>query len=76
MTQLTETELKAVESFSERLLEPATPENLDRKFLDAVLPIFLRNCYNRFNGNQSRMAVALGINRATLRTRLKRYNLI
>jgi Fis family transcriptional regulator, factor for inversion stimulation protein len=41
---------------------------MERPLLDAVL--------NYCNGNQSRAAIILGINRATLRKKLHTYNLI
>ncbi len=76
MTQLSETARENVEQFVDRLLEPDMPENLERKFWDTVYPIVLKKCHDRFNGNQSQMATAMGVNRATLRTRLKRYELL
>lgn len=46
------------------------------QLLQTVEPPLLAQLLRECHGNQSRCATILGINRATLRTKLKRYDLI
>lgn len=52
------------------------PEQMQRWFEQQTEPVFLNLLMKYFGGNQSAVAQALGINRATLRTRLQRHHLI
>ncbi len=50
--------------------------NLYREILDQVEKPLLEVIMERTHGNQSRAAICLGINRATLRSKLKRHGLM
>jgi Fis family transcriptional regulator len=50
--------------------------NLYRQVLDQVEKPLLEVIMERTHGNQSRAAICLGINRATLRSKLKRHGLM
>ncbi len=52
------------------------PNNLHTFFLAEVERPFLKVVMNQVNGNQTRAADMLGINRNTLRKKLKTYNLV
>ncbi len=52
------------------------PTNLYRQILDEVEKPLLQVIMERTHGNQSRAAICLGINRATLRSKLKRHGLM
>ena len=51
------------------------PNNLHSFFINEVEKPFLEVVMAKVNGNQSRAADILGINRNTLRKKLKTYNL-
>ncbi|MDD3764869.1 MAG: helix-turn-helix domain-containing protein [Nevskiales bacterium] len=51
------------------------PKNLYDLFLDQVEPPLLQATLRYCYGNQSRAAEMLGLNRATLRKKLKQYNI-
>jgi Fis family transcriptional regulator len=51
------------------------PSNLHNFFINEVEKPFLEVVMNQVNGNQTRAADMLGINRNTLRKKLKTYNL-
>jgi len=51
------------------------PTNLHNFFINEVEKPFLEVVMAKVNGNQSRAADILGINRNTLRKKLKTYNL-
>jgi len=51
------------------------PDNLHHLILSEVERPLIRTVLSRVNGNQSRAAVLLGITRATLRNRIRRYGL-
>lgn len=51
------------------------PNNLHHFFINEVEKPFLQVVMNRVNGNQTRAADILGINRNTLRKKLKTYDL-
>ena len=51
------------------------PQNLHSFFIQAVEKPFLEVVMDRVKGNQTRAAELLGINRNTLRKKLKTYNL-
>lgn len=50
--------------------------NLYRQIIDQVEKPLLEVMMERTHGNQSRAAICLGINRATLRSKLKRHGLM
>ena len=52
------------------------PTNLYRQILDQVERPLLEVIMEKTHGNQSRAATCLGINRATLRSKLKRHGLM
>lgn len=54
---------------------PEEPANMNRQLIDWAEPIMLTILMDRALGNQSKVAQWLGINRATLRTKLKRHGL-
>lgn len=51
------------------------PQNLHNFFINEVEKPFLREVMQQVNGNQSKAADILGINRNTLRKKLKIYDL-
>jgi len=51
------------------------PKNLHNFFINEVEKPFLEIIMNKVNGNQTRAAEMLGINRNTLRKKLKTYDL-
>lgn len=51
------------------------PQNLHNFFINEVEKPFLKVVMQQVNGNQSQAANILGINRNTLRKKLKSYNL-
>ena len=51
------------------------PQNLHNFFINEVEKPFLREVMQQVNGNQSKAADILGINRNTLRKKLKIYGL-
>jgi len=56
-------------------LNGEAPNNLHNFFINEVEKPFLEVVMTKVNGNQSRAADILGINRNTLRKKLKTYNL-
>lgn len=56
-------------------LNGETPNNLHHFFINEVEKPFLEVVMSHVNGNQTRAANMLGINRNTLRKKLKTYNL-
>ena len=56
-------------------LNGETPNNLHNFFINEVEKPFLEVVMKHVNGNQTRAADILGINRNTLRKKLKNYNL-
>jgi len=59
-----------------QLLGDQDPSYLYRQIIDEVEKPLLEALMEHTNGNQSRTATYLGINRATLRSKLKRHSLI
>ncbi|MDD9983621.1 MAG: DNA-binding transcriptional regulator Fis [Gammaproteobacteria bacterium] len=66
---------EAVESYFRHLDGHEVSELFDLVMSEVEAPL-LETVLAQANGNQSRAAAMLGINRATLRKKLKRYNLI
>jgi Fis family transcriptional regulator len=64
----------AIEQYFEDL-NGETPTNLHNFFIHEVEKPFLKVVMTRVKGNQTRAADMLGINRNTLRKKLKTYNL-
>jgi len=58
------------------LLENQDPTNLYREVVDEVERPLLELIMKHTRGNQSKAAMCLGLNRATLRTKLKRHGLL
>jgi Fis family transcriptional regulator len=56
-------------------LNGQTPNNLHNFFINEVEKPFLKVVMSQAKGNQTRAADMLGINRNTLRKKLKTYNL-
>jgi len=56
-------------------LNGEAPQNLHSFFINEVEKPFLKVVMEQVNGNQTRAADMLGINRNTLRKKLKSYNL-
>jgi len=56
-------------------LNGEVPANLHNFFINEVEKPFLEVVMNQVNGNQTKAADILGINRNTLRKKLKTYNL-
>ena len=56
-------------------LNGQTPTNLHNFFIHEVEKPFLKVVMERVNGNQTKAADMLGINRNTLRKKLKTYDL-
>ena len=58
------------------MLQADQPANIYRQMLDMVEKPLLEEAMKTTLNNQSKTAAILGINRATLRTKLKRHNLL
>lgn len=58
-----------------RTLNGHAPQNLYDLFLDQVEPPLLKATLRYCHGNQSRAADMLGLNRATLRKKLKQHKI-
>lgn len=56
-------------------LEGKEPRNVWRQMLDLVEPVVIEAMLDYTGDNQSKAAEFMGINRATLRTKMKRHNL-
>lgn len=73
MQQLTE----AVNQFARTQLSTTNnPQQLYDQLLKAVEQPYIQAMLKEFHGNQSQCAIALGLNRATLRTKMRRYDLL
>jgi len=72
---LSETTKRTVETYLE-MLGDHDATFLYRQIMDEVERPLLTALMKHTNGNQSRTAACLGINRATLRTKLKRHSII
>ena len=57
-------------------LNGETPSNLHNFFISEVEKPFLKVVMEQVSGNQSKAAEMLGINRNTLRKKLKTYDLV
>jgi Fis family transcriptional regulator len=66
---------EAVENYFRHLDGHEVSELFDLVMAEVEAPL-LESVLAHTNGNQSRAAAILGINRATLRKKLKRYNLV
>lgn len=77
MSQLTEKQavlLKSVQKAAEEMYEagkPAIYHAIEKNMRQALIEVALKNAH----GNQSKAAIALGINRATLRTYAKQVGI-
>ena len=66
---------KAMGRYFNQLDEKNTPINVYELVLKEVEPPLLKSVMKFANNNQSKAARILGINRTTLRTKLKKYNI-
>ena len=66
---------KALHRYFNQLDQKNTPINVYQLVLNEVEPPLLRSVMQFSNNNQSKAAKILGINRTTLRTKLKKYNI-
>ena len=66
---------KALNRYFNQLDQKNTPINVYQLVLNEVEPPLLRSFMQFSNNNQSKAAKILGINRTTLRTKLKKYNI-
>lgn len=72
---MSETVARALQDYLDTLGEHDA-SNIYRLVLDEVERPMLEVMMRYTHGNQSRAAQCMGINRATLRTKLKRHNLL
>ena len=66
---------KAMRRYFNQLDEKNIPINVYKLVLKEVEPPLLESVMRFANNNQSKAARVLGINRTTLRTKLKKYNI-
>ena len=66
---------KALNRYFNQLDQKNTPINVYQLVFNEVEPPLLRSVMQFSNNNQSKAAKILGINRTTLRTKLKRYKI-
>ena len=66
---------KAINRYFNQLDQKNTPINVYQLVLNEVEPPLLRSVMQFSNNNQSKAAKILGINRTTLRTKLKKYKI-
>ena len=66
---------KAMFRYFNQLDQKNTPIDVYQLVLNEVEPSLLRSVMQFSNNNQSKAAKILGINRTTLRTKLKKYNI-
>ena len=66
---------KAMRRYFNQLDEKNTPINVYELVLKEVEPPLLKSVMKFANNNQAKAARILGINRPTLRTKLKKYNI-
>ena len=65
----------AMTRYFNQLDQKHTPINVYQLVLNEVEPSLLNSVMKFSNNNQSKAAKILGINRTTLRTKLKKYNI-
>ena len=63
-------------NYLEQFNEEQTPPDIYRKIIDEIERTLFASTIKYTFGNQSKAALYLGINRATLRTKLKRHGLM
>ena len=63
-------------NYLDQFHEQQTPTDIYRKIIDEIERTLFSSTMKYTFGNQSKAAVYLGINRATLRTKLKRHGLM
>ena len=66
---------KALNRYFNQLDQKNTPINVYQLVLNEVEPPLMRSVMQFSNNNQSKAAKILGINRTTLRTKLKKYKI-
>lgn len=62
--------------YLEQYHQHQVPDNIHRRIIDEIEESLFASTMKFTFGNQSKAAQYLGINRATLRTKLKRHNLM
>jgi Fis family transcriptional regulator len=67
---------QAAWDFAQTQIETGKTDKLFQNFKETVEAPYLEKIMDAHQGNQAAAARALGINRATLRMKLKRYGLI
>ena len=67
---------KAMKRYFNQLDQSNIPIDVYQLVLNEVEPPLLNSVMNFSNNNQSKAAKILGINRTTLRTKLKKYNIV
>ena len=67
---------QSTQAFAQAQIDSGKTNNLYQDLKDAIEKPYLVVMLKAHYGNQSKCAEALGINRATLRTKLKRHGLI
>lgn len=72
MQQLTE----SIKAFAKTQIESGKTHSLYQDMKDAVESSYLEQIMIDHHGNQTKASEALGLNRATLRTKLKRHGLM
>lgn len=63
-------------NYLENFHETQTPDDIYRKIINEIDKTIFATTMKYTFGNQSKAALYLGINRATLRTKLKRHSLM
>jgi Fis family transcriptional regulator len=66
----------ALNDYLNSLESPEEASNVNRQVIDGFEPIMLKVMMRYAGGNQSKVAQCMGINRATLRVKLRRHNLL
>ena len=66
---------KAMKRYFNQLDQSNIPIDVYQLVLNEIEPPLLNSVMNFSNNNQSKAAKILGINRTTLRTKLKKYNI-
>lgn len=66
----------ALTEYLDALGDDIEPRNLHRLIIDATEAPILKHMLHLNGGSQAKTAQQMGMNRATLRTKLKRHNLI
>ena len=74
--QLVESLQESIKQLTLALLQSESEHSIYRNILDIIEVPMIENTLDFSNGNQSMAAQLLGLNRATLRDRMRRHNII